>query len=107
MCVCVKERETVRACECDVFLIERHTCDFSLLRREGDEEVNRTEKRINGITGNHWLVCGLSVQRERERNSRFHKTKSQPSSGCDTQLSEHSPPHGRGSLGYSVLRSGW
>lgn len=44
-----------------------HTCDFSLLWREGDEEVNRTEERIHGIAGNNWLIRGLSLQREEKQ----------------------------------------
>ena len=40
-----------------------HTCDFSLLWHEGDEEVNRTEERIHSIGGSNWLICGLSKQK--------------------------------------------
>lgn len=45
----------------------RHTCYFSLLWREGDEEVNRAEERIHSIAGNNWLICGLSIQQEKRK----------------------------------------
>lgn len=43
------------------------TCDFSLVWREGDEEVNGTEERIDSIAGNDGLICGLSRPRQKKR----------------------------------------
>lgn len=43
------------------------TCDFSLVWREGDEEVNGTEERIDSIAGNDGLICGLSRPRGKKR----------------------------------------
>lgn len=45
----------------DAFLEARRTCDFSLLRREGHQEVDRAEERVHGVTGGNWLVGGLSM----------------------------------------------
>lgn len=45
------------------FLLVNLTCDFSLLWHERDQEINRAEERVHCITRNHWLICGLSVQR--------------------------------------------
>lgn len=43
--------------------------------REGDEEVNGTEERIDSIAGNDGLICGLSRPRKKEKTVGFMKLK--------------------------------
>lgn len=59
------------------------TCDFSLLWREGDKEVNGTEERIDSIAGNDGLICGLS----RQERKQFHKHKRQNNCNNHTRIS--------------------
>lgn len=45
------------------FFNDCRTSDFSLLWREGHQEVDGAEERIHSITGNNWLVGGLWITR--------------------------------------------
>lgn len=47
--------------EKDAFLEGRRTCDFTLLRCEGHQEVDWAEERVHRVTGGNWLVGGLSI----------------------------------------------
>lgn len=43
------------------FLEDRCTCDLSLLRHEGHQEVDGAKERVHSIAGHNWLVGGLSI----------------------------------------------